>query len=77
MARKMARLFLGSADTIVRLWDGNHLAICRGSEPEVRSVCITKGGKIISGDRTVHVRELSLLPRIACMRMNEFKPEQE
>ena len=52
----------GSYDKTVRVWDmqGNQLAICRGHEDLVQSVCVTKDGKIVSGskDKTVRVWEL-------------------
>ena len=48
---------------------GNQLAVCRGHEDWVNSVCVTNDGKIVSGsnDKTVRVWDISLLDRIRCM----------
>ena len=57
----------------MRVWDmqGNQLAVCRGHEDWVESVCVTKDGKIVSGsdDRTVRVWDIGLLDSI--VRMDE------
>ncbi len=47
----MARLFQALGDKTVRVWDmqGKELAICRGHEDRVYSVCVTDDGKIVSG----------------------------
>ncbi len=40
--------------------EGNQLAICRGHEASVNSVCVTKDGNIVSGseDKTVRVWDM-------------------
>ena len=69
----MARLCQALDDKTVRVWDmqGNELAICRGHEGLVYSVCVTKDGKIVSGssDKTIRVWDIGLLDRI--VRMDE------
>ncbi len=69
----MARLSLGLYDRTVRVWDmqGKELAICRGHENVVDSVCVTADGKIVSGayDKTIRVWDIGLLGRI--VRMDE------
>ena len=67
----MARLSQALDDRTVRVWDmeGNQLAVCRGHEGVVTSVCVTKDGKIVSGsqDKTVRVWDIGLLDSIMCM----------
>ena len=52
------KIVSGSSDETVRVWDmkGKELAICKGHDDVVTSVCVTDG-KIVSGshDRTVRV----------------------
>ena len=46
-----SKIASGSEDKTVRVWDmqGNQLAICRGHDDLVLSVCVTNDGKIVSG----------------------------
>ncbi len=60
--REDGKIFSGSVDDTVRVWDmqGNHLAVCKGHEGSVASVCVTKDGKIVSGsiDKTLRVWDM-------------------
>ena len=45
------KIVSGAIDRTIRVWDmdGKELAICRGHEDLVISICVTNDGQIVSG----------------------------